>query len=125
MPPAELLAPLATLGFPGVIIGLLIWALVRKDKQVETLQESRVVDQKDRAADNLRAATVIEQLNAAARTREDASESRWRIMEQIGDGVKATAKALEVLTTEHGRNARVIDSNQMRLERIESLLDRR
>lgn len=119
MIPTELLAPLAALGLPGVIIGLLVWALIRKDTQVEKLQEARVQDQKERAADNLRAAEVIEKMNQAARQREEASDGRWRVMESIGEAVRATAKAVEVQGTEIIRVGRIMDQNALRLERLD------
>lgn len=116
MIPPEILEPLAAFGLPGTIIGLLIWALVRKDKQVETLQEARVLDQKERAADNLRAAEIIEKLNQAARQREEASDSRWRITEGIVGLVKEGLKINENTQAEVIRIGRSIDANTIRQE---------
>lgn len=119
MIPTELLAPLAALGFQGTVIALLVWALVKKDNQVEKLQEARVLDQKERAADNLRSASVIEQLNSAARAREEANDSRWRVMETIGSAVHATVKAVETQSEEISRVSRVIDKSALLIEQIE------
>lgn len=117
--PTDVIAPILGLGVPGSIIFLLGWALVRKDRQVDTLQEARVGDQKERAADNLRAATVIEGLNQAARQREEASDTRWRVMEGIVEIGRATAKAVEAQSAEVTRIGRMIDASSIRIERID------
>jgi hypothetical protein len=117
--PTDVIAPILGLGVPGSIILILIWALVRKDRQVDTLQEARVDDQKERAADNIRAASVIESLNQAARQREEASDARWRVMEGIVEIGRATAKAVEAQGAEVTRIGRLIDANTIRIERID------
>lgn len=115
-PSIEFIGPFAALGFQGLVIAFLLWALIKKDAAVERLQDARVVDQKERAADNLRAAAVIEQLNAAARAREEANDSRWRVMETIGAAVHATAKAVEKYGTDLDRIGRNVDMNTARFE---------
>lgn len=115
-PSVEFLAPFAALGFQGLVIGFLLWALVKKDKKVEDLQEARVVDQKERASDNLRAAAVIEQLNSAARVREEANDSRWKVLETANTAIHATAKAVDTAVAELAAIRRTVDVNTARLD---------
>lgn len=117
--PPEILTPLLGLGLPGIIIAVLIWALVRKDRQVEMLQEARIIDQKDKAQEILRAAAAVESLNQATKQREEANDLRWRVMEGLAEVCKGTARAVEGLDSEITRIGRVVDASSMRLERIE------
>lgn len=88
------------MGPPGAIIALLIYALARKDRQMEALQEARVQDLKERASDAMRVAAAVESLNEGAKAREEANVSRGRAVDAIHLAVQAIARTSEVTTTE-------------------------
>lgn len=117
--PPTILAPILQLGFAGVVILFLAWALFRKDKACSDAQEARLKDQKEHAAENQKSIEALDRLTRSVREQHEGSEHRWKITENIADVIKTTAAIVEDLKEKIARIERLVDANTIRLENIE------
>lgn len=106
-----LLSELARQGILGILLGLAVVWLWRKDLQLFDAYQKRVDD-------NNRLATVIEETNTRAKARESISENHSRVLESIGEATKATAEAIKAQASaiDHVRNT--VDFNNDRLSNL-------